>query len=108
MRFDEEASLRFVAFLASRRQRPTQSARNRSWRRWVGGKNSCRGGWTSYFREPGGVLFEIATDPLGLAVDEAVDQWGTRLMLPSWLEPARRDIDQAVPPVRLPQALEWV
>ncbi|RYG44843.1 ring-cleaving dioxygenase, partial [bacterium] len=42
-----------------------------------------------YFREPGGVLFEIATDPPGFAVDEPKGTMGERLMLPEWLESQR-------------------
>jgi glyoxalase family protein len=57
-----------------------------------------------YFREPGGVLFEIATDPPGFTVDEAPEQLGTRLRLPAWLEPHRAELEQALPPVRLPAA----
>ena len=38
-----------------------------------------------YYREPGGVLFEIATDSPGFAVDEAAEELGTKLMLPPWL-----------------------
>ncbi|MGA2972659.1 MAG: ring-cleaving dioxygenase [Candidatus Bathyarchaeia archaeon] len=59
-----------------------------------------------YFREPGGVLFEIATDPPGFTVDEPAHQLGTRLTLPSWLEPKRREIEQTLPPVRLPSLLK--
>lgn len=55
-----------------------------------------------YFREPGGILFEIATDPPGFTVDEPVDQLGTRLRLPSWLEPNRATIEAQLPPLRLP------
>ena len=55
-----------------------------------------------YFRESGGVLFEIATDPPGFTVDEPADQLGTRLNLPPWLEPLRGEIEQALPPVTLP------
>ena len=55
-----------------------------------------------YFREPGGILFEIATDPPGFAIDEPAGQLGTRLMLPSWLEPAREKIEQILPKLRLP------
>src|SRR5262245_45818799 len=44
-----------------------------------------------YFREPGGILFEIATDPPAFAVDEAAGL-GTALKLPPWLEPKRADI----------------
>ena len=59
-----------------------------------------------YFREPGGVLFEIATDPPGFAVDEPAEQLGSHLVLPSWLEPARARIEQALPKLRLPLAVQ--
>ena len=52
-----------------------------------------------YFREPGGVLFEIATDPPGFATDEAPDQLGTALKLPPWLEPQRARIEAVLPPL---------
>jgi glyoxalase family protein len=55
-----------------------------------------------YYREPGGVLFEIATDNPGFTLDEPSEELGTKLMLPPWLEPNRADIERAVPPVRLP------
>jgi glyoxalase family protein len=55
-----------------------------------------------YFREPGGVLFEIATDPPRFAVDEEPDRLGTALKLPPWLEPSRASIERRLPPVRLP------
>ena len=57
-----------------------------------------------YFREPGGILFEIATDPPGFAVDETADRLGTSLKLPPWLEPKRADIERRLPPVLLPGA----
>jgi glyoxalase family protein len=50
-----------------------------------------------YFREPGGILFEIATDPPGFAIDESVDHLGERLMLPPWLEPSRADLERRLP-----------
>ncbi len=53
-----------------------------------------------YFREPGGVLFEIATDPPGFAVDEPPEQLGRRLTLPSWLEASRDEIAKALPALR--------
>jgi glyoxalase family protein len=53
-----------------------------------------------YFREPGGVLFEIATDPPGFAVDEPVESLGTSLKLPPWLEPERARIEAALPKVQ--------
>lgn len=55
-----------------------------------------------YFREPGGVLFEIATDAPGFAIDEAPEQLGTRLMLPPWLEGQRATIERKLQPLRLP------
>jgi catechol 2,3-dioxygenase-like lactoylglutathione lyase family enzyme len=56
-----------------------------------------------YYREPGGVLFEIATDAPGFAIDETEAELGTHLRLPPWLEPARADIERALPPLRLPR-----
>ncbi len=55
-----------------------------------------------YFREPGGVLFEVATNPPGFAIDEKVEELGTHLMLPNWLESVRKDLEKALPKVRLP------
>ena len=55
-----------------------------------------------YFREPGGVLFEIATDPPGFAVDEAQAELGTRLKLPPRYEGGRADIERLLPPIRVP------
>jgi glyoxalase family protein len=55
-----------------------------------------------YFREPGGVLFEIATDPPGMDWDEPVDALGTGLRLPAWFESRRADIEAALPSLALP------
>jgi glyoxalase family protein len=55
-----------------------------------------------YFREPGGVLFEIATDPPGFTVDEPLLELGRRLRLPPWLEPQREAIEASLPPLKLP------
>jgi catechol 2,3-dioxygenase-like lactoylglutathione lyase family enzyme len=57
-----------------------------------------------YFREPGGVLFEIATDPPGFTLDESAAELGTQLKLPPVYEPMRDRIEQVLPPVRLPHA----
>ena len=61
-----------------------------------------------YFREPGGVLFEIATDPPGFSIDEPVDSLGTHLKLPPWLETDRSAIERHLPPlsVSAPQRRE--
>jgi glyoxalase family protein len=52
-----------------------------------------------YFREPGGILFEIATDGPGFATDEPLDQLGERLALPPFLEPARQRIEAGLKPL---------
>ncbi len=59
-----------------------------------------------YFREPGGVLFEIATDPPGFAVDETVEELGTSLKLPPWLESDRTVIERHLPPITVPAPLK--
>jgi glyoxalase family protein len=50
-----------------------------------------------YFREPGGILFEIATDTPGFAVDEPVESLGRDLKLPPFLEARRKEIEAALP-----------
>lgn len=54
-----------------------------------------------YFREPGGVLFEIATDPPGFLWDEPVESLGESLKLPGWYEAKREVIESIVPPITL-------
>jgi glyoxalase family protein len=54
-----------------------------------------------YFKEPGGVLFELATDGPGFAVDEDASRLGERLVLPPWLEAHRPAIEHALPPLSL-------
>jgi glyoxalase family protein len=54
-----------------------------------------------YFREPGGVLFEIATDAPGFDVDEPLLELGRSLQLPPWLEPSREEIAASLPPIEL-------
>jgi glyoxalase family protein len=55
-----------------------------------------------YFREPGGVLFEIATDPPGFAADEPVATLGQALKLPPQYEPIRDRIERVLPVLRVP------
>ena len=55
-----------------------------------------------YFREPSGVLFEIATDVPGFAVDEAPGELGSHLKLPPWLESTRSQLEKSLPPVHIP------
>ncbi len=52
-----------------------------------------------YFREPGGILFEIATNGPGFTVDEKAEELGTHLVLPPWYEPYRKDLEKTLPPV---------
>jgi len=54
-----------------------------------------------YFNSPGGVLFEIATDPPGFAVDESMEAMGTELKLPDQYESIRPDIVSRLPPLQL-------
>ena len=55
-----------------------------------------------YFLEPGGVLFEIATDGPGFTVDEDPATLGEHLVLPPWLEPHRGEIEASLPPIKPP------
>jgi glyoxalase family protein len=52
-----------------------------------------------YYREPAGVLFEIATDSPGFAIDETVETLGSTLKLPAQYEDRRREIEAALPPL---------
>ena len=55
-----------------------------------------------YFREPGGVLFELATNEPGFAIDETVERLGERLMLPPQYEPLRGQLEALLPRIHLP------
>ena len=52
-----------------------------------------------YFREPGGVLFEIATDQPGFTLDEPKEKLGSKIALPPWYESRRAEIEAALPPL---------
>ncbi|MEM9290355.1 MAG: ring-cleaving dioxygenase [Acidobacteriota bacterium] len=54
-----------------------------------------------YFREPGGVLFEIATDPPGFTFDESPKALGTSLRLPPWLEGQRQQLEATLPALNI-------
>jgi glyoxalase family protein len=58
-----------------------------------------------YFREPGGVLFELATDPPGFALDEPIESLGEELRIPQWLEPKRSSIEKKLAPITLHKSL---
>ena len=55
-----------------------------------------------YFREPGGVLFEIATEPPGFMLDEKLDELGMHLRVPPWMESSKSEIEKILPPIRVP------
>lgn len=84
---DEQAELAVRARVEAARRRPTEVI-DRFWFRSV------------YFLEPGGVLFELATDGPGFGVDEDASALGERLVLPPWLEPQRAAIEAGLPPLR--------
>ncbi|MFJ5761886.1 ring-cleaving dioxygenase [Neobacillus sp. NPDC093182] len=83
---DEEALLKWRSLLQDQGYYPTE-VRDRNYFKAV------------YFHEEGGILFEIATDPPGFSVDEPVDELGKKLMLPSWLESQREELEETLPPV---------
>ena len=56
-----------------------------------------------YFREPGGVLFEIATDPPGFATDEPMETLGQELKLPAQHERLRDQLERILPPITIPK-----
>jgi glyoxalase family protein len=57
-----------------------------------------------YFREPGGVLYELATDIPGFTIDEPIDSLGEELCVPHWLEPSLAAMTQHLIPVTLHKA----
>lgn len=57
-----------------------------------------------YFREPGGLLFELATDGPGFIVDGPEDELGTRIILPPWLEHRRAEVEARLTPIPDPRA----
>ena len=57
-----------------------------------------------YFREPGGVLFELATEEPGFTVDGSIEDLGKRIILPPWLESRREDVERRLTPLPDPRA----
>jgi glyoxalase family protein len=86
---DEDAQLAVQSRVSAARRRPTEVI-DRFWFKSV------------YFLEPGGVLFEIATDGPGFTADEDLATLGEKLVLPPWLEPMRVEIEAALPPLEYP------
>jgi glyoxalase family protein len=56
-----------------------------------------------YYKEPGGVLFELATDGPGFNRDEDMEHLGEQLILPPWLETQRKEIEAALPALEMPR-----
>jgi glyoxalase family protein len=57
--------------------------------------------YSIYFREHGGVLFELATNPPGFLIDEPQNSLGEHLKLPEWFEPRRAQIESSLAPIEL-------
>ena len=86
---DSEEQMRLREFLLKAGLRPTQQI-DRFWFKSV------------YYKEPGGVLFELATDGPGFDRDEDMEHLGEQLILPPWLEVERSQIEAALPPLQKP------
>src|SRR5438093_5004078 len=86
---NDDVELAVRARVEAARRRPTEVI-DRFWFKSV------------YFLEPGGVLFEIATDGPGFTVDEDPASLGEHLVLPPWLEPHRGEIEAALHPIKPP------
>jgi glyoxalase family protein len=84
---DESVELKMRERVAKAHRRPTEVI-DRFWFKSV------------YFLEPGGVLFELATEGPGFTADEEPEHLGEQLVLPPWLEPQRDAIESALPALR--------
>ena len=87
---DSDEQMRLRESVASAGLRPTAQI-DRFWFKSV------------YYKEPGGVLFELATDGPGFDRDEDVEHLGEQLILPPWLEPSRSEIEAALAPLAMPE-----
>ena len=58
-----------------------------------------------YFRDPGGILYELATDGPGWGVDEPLESLGESLVLPAWLEGRRGPIMMRLPQFETPSGV---
>jgi glyoxalase family protein len=85
---DEEDLLKWRSLLLDKGYYPTE-VRDRNYFKAI------------YFHEEGGILFEIATDPPGFTVDEPIHELGEKLMLPSWLESKRVELEETLPKVKV-------
>jgi len=83
---DETVELRVREKVLAAHRRPTEVI-DRFWFKSV------------YFLEPGGVLFEVATEGPGFTADEELEHLGEQLVLPPWLEPNRAEIEASLPPL---------
>jgi glyoxalase family protein len=85
---DEEDLLKWRSLLLDKGYYPTE-VRDRNYFKAI------------YFHEEGRILFEIATDPPGFTVDEPIHELGEKLMLPSWLESKRVELEETLPKVKV-------
>ncbi|MBP0726661.1 ring-cleaving dioxygenase [Bacillus sp. RG28] len=85
---DEEELLKWRTLLIEKGYYPTE-VRERNYFKAI------------YFHEEGGILFEIATDPPGFTIDESAEDLGKKLMLPSWLESKREELEESLPRVEV-------
>jgi glyoxalase family protein len=84
---DDETEVNLRERIAAAHRRPTEVI-DRFWFKSV------------YFLEPGGVLFEIATDGPGFTADEELEHLGEALVLPPWMEADRSSIESHLPPLK--------
>ncbi len=89
---DSEEQMNIREILASAGLRPTSQI-DRFWFKSV------------YYKEPGGVLFELATDGPGFDRDEDMEHLGEQLILPPWLETQRREIEAGLVPLTMPDGV---
>jgi glyoxalase family protein len=88
---DEAAQLGVRQRVAEAHRRPTDVI-DRFWFKSV------------YFMEPGGVLFELATDGPGFTADESLETLGEKLVLPPWFEAQRKEIEAGLPKLTYPSS----
>lgn len=83
---DEEEMQKWHTFLTDKGYEPTE-IRDRKYFQSL------------YFEEDGEIMFEMATDVPGFTEDESIQELGTKLMLPSWLEAKRTELEENLPPI---------
>lgn len=89
----------------------TTAEQHPEWERWLRASGVQTSGIVDrhyfhsiYYREPGGILYEIADDAPGFTVDGTVEELGTKIILPPWYEPQREQIEALLTPLPDPRA----